>query len=147
MNLPRCLFSLHTTPPPPPPLLLSFSLSTLHRVSDITMHSTCLICNRTSQQLGSGVSFHRFPPKSQAVQCKQWLLALNLMWLTTTEFVPNIFPMVIVPNCQHVSWEAVQENSGQPDGKELQREKALVKVLVQVVQVLNVIYSIVQVPQ
>ncbi len=42
------------------------------------MPSACLICNRTSKHRASGVSFHRFPPKSEAVKCKQWLLALGL---------------------------------------------------------------------
>ena len=42
------------------------------------MPSTCLISNRTSKQLGSGVSFHRFPPKSEAVKRGKWLLVLGL---------------------------------------------------------------------
>lgn len=42
------------------------------------MPSTCLICNHTSKRQASGVSFHRFPPKSEPVKRKQWLLALGL---------------------------------------------------------------------
>ena len=32
----------------------------------------------TSKQLGNGVSLHRFPPKSDPVKHKKWLLALGL---------------------------------------------------------------------
>lgn len=39
------------------------------------MPSTCLICNRTSKQRAPGVSF---PPKSESVKHKQWLLVLGL---------------------------------------------------------------------
>ena len=60
-----------------PPLSLSLCpfFSDLYRT--VAMPSTCLICKRTSGK-HSNISLHRFPPMSEPVKRKQWLIALNL---------------------------------------------------------------------
>ena len=66
------------------------------------------------------------------------------MWLTTTEFVADIFPKVIVPSyrpCILGSSSGHPKHSGQPDGKEQQGEKVPTQVI-KLIQVLNVIYII-----